>query len=212
MIKVSVIIPAYRSRSFIERCLRSLEAQTLKPTDFEVIVVLDGPDDLVSNIISDKFPSVIILTHEKNFGLPTALNTGLRKSKGQYAVRVDSDDYVEIHYLEYLLYAIEVNPKYAAVACDYIEVDIKENHVRHCNSSIEPIGCGVIFSLQALINVGLYDKAFLAREEEELMTRFINAGYNKLHLPLPLYRYRKHSNSITSDTVLMDYYEDLLLK
>ena len=77
---------------------------------------------------------------------------------------------------------------YAAVACDYIEVDIKENHVRHCNSSIEPIGCGVIFSLQALISIGLYDKAFLAREEEELMTRFINAGYDKLHLPLPLSR------------------------
>ena len=210
MVRVSVIIPAYRSHRFIERCLRSLKAQTLKSTDFEIIVVLDGPDELISKIINDKFPSCIVVTHEKNLGLPSALNTGLRKSKGQYAVRVDSDDYVENHYLEYLLYALEVNPSYAAVACDYFEVDINENHVRHCNSSVEPIGCGVIFSLQTLINIGLYDKVFLAREEEELMARFIKAGYNKLHLPLPLYRYRKHSNSITSDTDLMDHYQDLL--
>lgn len=212
MIKVSVIIPAYRSHSFIERCLRSLEAQTLKPKDFEIIVVLDGPDELMTDIINTKFPRTIIVTHEKNFGLPSALNSGLRKSRGQYAVRVDSDDYVDTHYLEYLLFAIEVNPKYAAVACDYFEVDVNENHVRHCDSSDEPIGCGVIFSLQALINIGLYDKVFLAREEEELMARFIKAGYNRLHLPLPLYRYRKHSNSITSDTDLMDRYQDLLKK
>jgi|SaaInlStandDraft_5_1057022.scaffolds.fasta_scaffold62147_1 glycosyltransferase involved in cell wall biosynthesis len=211
MVKVSVVIPAYRSVQFIERCLRSLESQTLASGAYEVIVVIDGPDELMSKIINEKFPEFLTITHKTNLGLPSALNAGLLKAVGRYVVRVDSDDYVDSRYLDYLLYTIESNPDYGAVACDYIEVDRKERHIKHFNSSNNPIGCGIIFSRQALLDIGLYDTNFLLREEEELMIRFLGAGNNKLHLPLPLYRYRKHSENITRNVKSMSFYKDKLL-
>jgi glycosyltransferase involved in cell wall biosynthesis len=212
MIKVSIIIPAYKTVQYIERCLRSLEEQTLSSEHYEIIVVIDGPDKLMKEIILEKFPKVIIITHEKNSGLPTALNTGLLKAVGRYALRVDSDDYVDSRYLEYLLYAIESNSDYEAVACDYIEVDAKERHIKRSNSEEKPIGCAIIFSRQALLEIGLYNPEFLLREEEELMVRFLDAGNSKLHLPLPLYRYRQHSDNITKDLDAMNHFQDKLSK
>lgn len=210
MEKISVIIPAYQSAEFIERCLRSLDDQSLDRKHYEVIVVLDGPDNLIKEIIENKFPKTKLLTHARNLGLPSALNTGLLHSKCQYVVRVDSDDYVSDKYLEYLLYTIETNPNYKAVSCDYIEVDINEIHVQRCNAEQKPIGCGIIFSRQALISLGLYNTEFLAREDEELMQRFDASGNKKLHIPLPLYRYRRHDGSITSDKELMQSFLSLL--
>ena len=210
MVKVSVIVPAYKSVKYIERCLRSLEDQTLDPNELEVILVIDGPDQLMNSIVSKKFSKVLIVSHEKNLGLPSALNTGLVKALGQYVLRVDSDDYVESHYLEYLLYAIESNPDYEAVHCDYIEVDLKEKHTKRCDSRKDPIGCGIIFSRQSLLDIGLYNVDFQLREEEELMIRFEAARYNKLHLPLPLYRYRKHTSNISNNTKAMKHFKDKL--
>jgi len=210
MIKVSVIIPAYRAVKYIERCLRSLEEQTISPEHFEIIVVIDGPDKLLNEIIIKKFPRVMTITHEKNLGLPSALNTGLLKAKGRYVVRVDSDDYVESCYLDFLIYAIESNSDYEAVACDYIEVDRKERQIKRSNSIEEPIGCAIIFSRQALLEIGLYNTEFSLREEEELMKRFLAAGYKRMHLPLPLYRYRKHSENITNNSEDMAYFKKKL--
>ena len=48
-----------------------------------------------------------------------------------------------------------------------------------------------MFKLKDLIKIGLYDKKFLVREEEDLIIRF--KKYFKLtRIPIPLYRYRKH--------------------
>ena len=210
MIKVSVIIPAYRTVKYIERCLRSLEEQTISFEHFEIIVIIDGPDKLLHEIVTNKFPRVITITHEKNLGLPSALNTGLLSAKGRYVVRVDSDDYVESCYLDFLIYAIESNSYYDAVACDYIEVDNKERQIKRSNALEEPIGCAIIFSRQALLEIGLYNTEFTLREEEELMKRFLAAGYKKMHLPLPMYRYRKHSENITNNSEDMAFFKDKL--
>ena len=98
--KVSVIIPIYKVRNFIERCVCSLFEQTLE--EFEYIFVDDAsPDDSVDILKScvERYPSrqgqVTILTHEQNRGLPAARNTGLAVATGEYVFHCDSDDFVE---------------------------------------------------------------------------------------------------------------------
>ena len=43
MITLSVIIPVYNTRPYLDECLRSLQEQTLR--DFEVVMVDDGSTD-----------------------------------------------------------------------------------------------------------------------------------------------------------------------
>lgn len=103
--KVSIIIPIFKVRNFIERCVCSLFEQTLK--DFEYIFVDDAsPDDSIDILKSciERYPErmdqVVILTHEQNQGLPAARNTGLAVATGEYVFHCDSDDFVEKDMLE----------------------------------------------------------------------------------------------------------------
>ena len=105
MHKVSLIIPIFKVRNFIERCVCSLFEQTMK--DMEYIFVDDpSPDDSIDILMSclEKYPErreqVQILTHEKNQGLPAARNTGLAVATGEYIFHCDSDDFVEKDMLE----------------------------------------------------------------------------------------------------------------
>ena len=103
--KVSVIIPVFNVRNFIERCARSHFEQTLE--DIEYIFVDDAsPDDSVDILKAciERYPErkeqVRILVHEQNQGLPAARNTGLAVATGEYVFHCDSDDFVEKDMLE----------------------------------------------------------------------------------------------------------------
>lgn len=103
--RITIIIPIFKVRNFIERCVCSLFEQTLN--DVEYIFVDDAsPDDSIDILKSciDRYPErkdqVIILTHEQNQGLPAARNTGLAVATGEYVFHCDSDDFVEKDMLE----------------------------------------------------------------------------------------------------------------
>ena len=89
---VSVIIPVYNVKPYLERCVRSVLNQTYK--DFEIILVDDGSTD-GSRDLCDHFASSdqrIQVIHQENQGLSGARNTGIRQAKGEYIIFMDSDD------------------------------------------------------------------------------------------------------------------------
>ena len=123
MLRVSIIIPIFKVRNFIERCVCSLFEQTLK--DVEYIFVDDAsPDDSIEILKScmDRYPErkgqVTILTHEQNQGLPAARNTGLAVATGEYVFHCDSDDFVEKDMLEVMYKAAKENDA-DMVYCDF---------------------------------------------------------------------------------------------
>ena len=73
----------------------------------------------------------------------------------------------------------------------------------------KPIGCGVMFKTNHLMEIGLYDEDFQLHEERELRHRF-EKKYKIHHLELPLYRYRRHETNITNDQEALDYHEKKL--
>ena len=80
-IKVSVIVPVYNVESYLEKCLDSLEKQTLK--DIEIIVVNDESPDNSQKII-DKYDQKYKTIHgykKKNGGVSDARNFGIEKKK-----------------------------------------------------------------------------------------------------------------------------------
>ena len=90
--KVSVIIPVYNVRPYLERCLRSVLCQTYK--DLEIIMVDDGSTDGSGELAEQlaTLDSRICVIHQENQGLSGARNTGLRAAQGNYVVFLDSDD------------------------------------------------------------------------------------------------------------------------
>ncbi|OCW83293.1 glycosyl transferase, partial [Pelagibacteraceae bacterium GOM-A5] len=166
---------------------------------YEVILINDFSIDNSKQIIKKYKSEIVYIENDQNKGLPYSLNIGIKKAKGKYMVRLDSDDYVNRKYLEILYEFLNWNENFDAVSCDYLIIDDNENIIKRENSSENPIGCGIMFKMDKLLDIGLYNPEFLLHEDKELMRRFIkkNTIYN---IKLPLYRYRKHSSNITNNT------------
>lgn len=89
---VSVVIPAYNASPFIEKCINSILSQSFK--DFEIVVVNDGSTDNTLQILETlhkKDERIRIIT-QKNGGVSSARNTGLKNATGKFVTFVDADD------------------------------------------------------------------------------------------------------------------------
>ena len=96
---VSVIIPVYNVENYIEKCLRSVTAQTYKA--LEIIVIDDGSTDNSAHIVDSiaEEDDRIKLIRQENSGVGKARNAGLDKAGGKYLTFVDGDDYISPHYI-----------------------------------------------------------------------------------------------------------------
>ncbi len=200
--KISVIIPTYNQEKYLGRCLRSLMDQSINRSDYEIIVVNDGSQDktkFAANLFKEE---INLVNNKKNRGLPYSINKGILAAKGRFIVRVDSDDYVNREFLNIPFNFLASNPEIDAVACDYYLVDDKENIIKRENSAKKPIGCGIMFRIEQLLDLGLYDNKLLVHEDKDLRFRFLKK-YKIFRIPLPLYRYRKHNKNITNNKASM---------
>ena len=85
---VSIIIPCYKQAHFLGEAIESALRQTHAPV--EVIVVDDGSPDNTGEVAA-RYPEVRYLRQE-NAGLPAARNAGMRASRGEFLIFLDSDD------------------------------------------------------------------------------------------------------------------------
>ncbi|MBQ7857958.1 MAG: glycosyltransferase [Oscillospiraceae bacterium] len=91
---ISIIVPVYNGEVFLNRCVKSILAQTY--TDFELVLVDDGSKDN-SGKICDEFAAKdcrVKVIHQKNAGVSAARNAGLAMASGEYIGFVDADDYI----------------------------------------------------------------------------------------------------------------------
>ena len=98
--------------------------------------------------------------------MPFTLNNGL-KAKGRFVIRVDADDYVHSQYLNIMSLFLSLNDHFDAVACDYHLVDDDENIMKTVTDE-EPIGCGIMFRMHQIIDIGLYDEEMKTHEDKDL--------------------------------------------
>ena len=108
MTKVSIIIPAYNSLSFLPRTLKSVFNQTFQ--DYEVIIVNDGSSDGIEQWAEQITDSRLKLISQENQGQSTARNTGITHAQGEYIAFLDSDDLWEPTKLEKQVQVLERNP------------------------------------------------------------------------------------------------------
>lgn len=119
---ISVIVPVYKVEKYLNRCINSILNQSYE--NFELILVDDGSPDNCPNICDEwvKKDKRISVIHQKNQGLSSARNTGIRKSKGKYLTFVDSDDWIASNMLEVLLNLILKHDADISI-CDFVRTD-----------------------------------------------------------------------------------------
>lgn len=118
---VSIIIPVYNVKRYLEKCLRSVCEQTYK--NLEIIVVDDGSTD-GSGELCDLFAqtdSRIKVFHQENAGQSCARNKGLSIVQGEYIGFVDSDDWIDSDMYELLYHLLVSNDADIAVCSHYVE-------------------------------------------------------------------------------------------
>jgi glycosyltransferase involved in cell wall biosynthesis len=98
-LKVSIVIPVYNEASSMERCLRAIAAQTVRP--HEVIVVDNNSKDSTVEI-AKSFDFVTVL-HEPKQGVVHARNTGFDAANGDILGRIDADTVIAPDWVATLL-------------------------------------------------------------------------------------------------------------
>lgn len=106
--KVSVIIPTYNRRDYVQEAIDSVLAQTY--TDYEVIVVDDGSTDHTGEVLQARYGEGIRYKWQKNQGESQARNEGLSLSQGEYVAFLDSDDLWLPHKLARQLSELTLHP------------------------------------------------------------------------------------------------------
>lgn len=108
--KLSIIVPVYKVRRHLQRCIESILQQTY--TDYELILVDDGSPDSCG-AICDRYAQEcdkVKVIHKKNGGLSSARNAGIAAARGEYITFVDGDDAVASGTYYYNMRILQSNP------------------------------------------------------------------------------------------------------
>lgn len=197
--EVSIIVAAYNAEKYIERAIRSCINQSFPDNNYETLVIDDGSTDATSRICAEYAKDIKYHRSEENRGLPATINVGIRHARSRYVIRVDADDYVHEDFIKVLHLYMSMNPDIQAVACDYLVIDQSENVTERFNCDEYPIGCGIMFRKERLVEIGLYDETFTMAEEVDLRMRF-EKNWPIYRVELPLYRYMRHGENMTEDS------------
>lgn len=102
---VSVIIPSYKPKYYLNECIDSLVNQTLDVDLFEVLIVLNGPKEPFFSQIQELVSAYtnFKIIYESRSGVSSARNIGIQSALGEYICFVDDDDVISPSYLELLL-------------------------------------------------------------------------------------------------------------
>ncbi|MBD2242600.1 glycosyltransferase family A protein [Nostoc sp. FACHB-888] len=209
--KISVIIPTYNRKHYLERAINSVLNQTY--TDYELIVVDDASTDGTKTFIAEKYPDVCCVSLSTNSGASGARNEGIHLARGSFIAFLDSDDEWLPKYLETQIQYIENSTDNVIVFCGCIH--------QMLDGKIEKFSCQpwlaypdltyhllsenfiltasiVVVSKKALDKAGYFNESLKICQDKELFLRLFCLG-NAVHVPYYLVTKYSHSSNLTGD-------------
>ncbi|MBQ6909223.1 MAG: type I 3-dehydroquinate dehydratase, partial [Synergistaceae bacterium] len=109
---LSVIIPAYNTAKFLNKCVASIAEQTYQ--NIEIVIVNNGSTDSTPEICEElkaKYNNRIfkIINLNPNQGINFARRAGFEAASGDYVTTIDSDDYIDLSAYEKAIKVLEEN-------------------------------------------------------------------------------------------------------
>ncbi len=210
---ISVIIPAYNRKSFIEEAIRSVKSQNYK--NLEVLVVDDGSTDGTYEILKKYHAegSIRLFHHpgRLNRGQSRSINLGLEKAKGEYVAILDSDDMFAPNKLVEQAAILIMNPDIGMVYGQGHAIDASGNFLFEIpGHSHEETGdpnrllldCymalpgGSLIRKSVFDDVGYFEESFRAGQDHDMALRIMEKT-KTVYLPKLAFYYRKHGDSIS---------------
>jgi glycosyltransferase involved in cell wall biosynthesis len=101
---VSVVIPSYKSSSFLEATLESVVKQTYPRENLEVLVIDDASPDasveVARRFLAKHSLKSRVIAREVNAGAGASRNVGWRMADGDWIQFLDQDDILATHKIE----------------------------------------------------------------------------------------------------------------
>ena len=211
---VSVVIPCYGQAHFLDEAIRSVRAQTYR--HFEIIVVDDGSPDNTAEVAA-RYDGLLRLIRQRNLGLATARNNGLRASVGDFIVFLDADDRLTPRALETGVNSLCAAPECAFVYgfCEFIDqegspvptpqhIPITENYYRAFLRDNFILTPGAAMFRRSVFSrvVGFDPSLYRGCEDLDLYLRIAKEWPVHCHGNTTL-QYRKHSGSMSANKLRM---------
>jgi glycosyltransferase involved in cell wall biosynthesis len=204
---ISVIMPVYNAAKFIKQSIDSILRQT--ETDLELIIVNDGSTDDSEDIVLSCDDSRIVYIKQDNSGVASARNKGLAIAKGELIAWQDADDISLPTRLEIMQRGFD-SPSVGFVHSDMLLVDETDRTVGYLQSQNITAEYGLRFFLK--IGTPFNNASMLMKKEllndfhhdttlhigsDSDMVFTVTRGWKSVHIPEPLYLYRRHSSNLT---------------
>jgi GT2 family glycosyltransferase len=119
---LSIIIVNYKTPTLVSGCLKSIY-DSVSDVEFEIIVVDNGSNDDSQKIVTSAFPQVIWIANDANEGFGRANNLGIKKSKGEYLLLLNSDIVVVENTVNQCLNEIKNRKNIGALGCLLLNED-----------------------------------------------------------------------------------------
>jgi glycosyltransferase involved in cell wall biosynthesis len=116
----SVIIPVYNKAQYIDKCVKSVLAQTF--SNFELLIINDGSTDNSLFIVKQFKDARIKIINQANTGVSIARNNGVRAALYDYITFLDADDWWHVRFLEKMILLIDDFPEAAIFGTQYFWV------------------------------------------------------------------------------------------
>lgn len=200
--KVVVVVPVYNGDRTLRDCLRSLQAQNLPSSAYDIVVVDDGSGD-GSALIAAAFGVRVV--RQQNAGAAAARNAGLAAAQADWVAFTDADCVASRGWLKALLRAAEsagadvvcVAGKTVGLASNTPAarfVDLKGSfdaglHLSHPRYPFAPSG-NVLYRRAVLTAVGGYDARYHSYEACDLHQRLGAIGGRCIFEPAALVFHR----------------------
>jgi spore coat polysaccharide biosynthesis protein SpsF (cytidylyltransferase family) len=200
--KVTVYTCNYNQSRYIVECLNSVLNQGYK--DFELIVLDDCSTDNSANVLTEWYSGlssniqnkVKVLRNIENIGLPASCNKVLGIAKGDYIIRVDSDDVLNSNAIETMLNDIQLNSKLGGIISGYDKIDANGNYIETIlDNHWHPAGC--LLDKRA-VNEVKYKEGLEHFEGAEFFDRFREL-YDIGFIDESLWKYRQHDEQKSSE-------------
>jgi len=192
---VSIIIPAYKAKHFLEECLDSIQKQThFKNSEnkYEILLGIDNCKETLNRAleIKSKYKNLNIFMMDENVGPYIVKNTLIPLVKYDHILFFDADDIMNVNMIQYLA-------KYSYipfVRFRYKEFIVKNNKREYISASA--LAHGVTFCQKSLLNnVGGF-QSWRCSADTEFFSR-IEKFFKHKHLQEILFYRRNHNNSLT---------------
>jgi GT2 family glycosyltransferase len=154
--QLSVCIVTYKARDWLKGCLESLEANT-NMSSIEIVVVDNGSNDGVKQMLEVDFPEVRFIENDSNLGYTRPMNQSLRTASGRYLMQLNPDTVILPGSVEALINFLEENPE--AGICGPKVLNKDGTFQKHCRRG-EPRPMAVISYFLGLSKIFPNSKRF----------------------------------------------------